>query len=197
MLTRTFWVLRKIVRFQVLSFDQVEKGHTSFSSVLKFNFYSWLQTQHSLCWLLYSIGLCVLYLLLSKSDSFNLSVAFVINLHFINDHISFILYSLKIVITHTKLLVAIMYLYWYKRSARLMSSLTHSRQSTLLIYLCVIIAFIKIYFSFSWIDVSYIELVELVLRVHLIFLMLFDKFLQYFCKILAYIQNLHPITFES
>ena len=33
----------KVVGFQGLSFDQVEKGHTSFSSAFKFNFHSSLQ----------------------------------------------------------------------------------------------------------------------------------------------------------
>ena len=33
----------KIVGFQELSLDQVEKGHTSLFSVFKFNFHSWLQ----------------------------------------------------------------------------------------------------------------------------------------------------------
>ena len=32
-----------IVGFQVLSFDQVEKGRTSLLSALKFNFHSWVQ----------------------------------------------------------------------------------------------------------------------------------------------------------
>ena len=39
----TFWVPIKIVGFQVLSLDQVEKGHTSLLSALKFDFHSWLQ----------------------------------------------------------------------------------------------------------------------------------------------------------
>ena len=33
----------KIVGFQELSFDQVEKGHTSLFSAFKFSFHSWLQ----------------------------------------------------------------------------------------------------------------------------------------------------------
>ena len=33
----------KIVRFEALSLDQVEKGHTSFLPAFKFNFHSWLQ----------------------------------------------------------------------------------------------------------------------------------------------------------
>ena len=42
-LTQTFLVPIKIVGFQVLSFEQVEKGHTSLLSGFKFNFHSWLQ----------------------------------------------------------------------------------------------------------------------------------------------------------
>ena len=33
----------KIVRFEAMSLDQVEKGHTSFLPAFKFNFHSWLQ----------------------------------------------------------------------------------------------------------------------------------------------------------
>ena len=42
-LTRTFCLSIKIAGFQELSFDQVEKGHTSLFSAFKFNFHSWLQ----------------------------------------------------------------------------------------------------------------------------------------------------------
>ena len=40
-LTRTFGLPIKIVGFQELLFDQVEKGHTSLFSAFKFNFHSW------------------------------------------------------------------------------------------------------------------------------------------------------------
>ena len=42
-LTRTFWVSIKINGFQVLSFDHVEKGHTSLLSAFNFSFHSRLQ----------------------------------------------------------------------------------------------------------------------------------------------------------
>ena len=42
-LTRTFWVPMKILESEVLSLDQVEKGHTSLLPAFKFNFHSWLQ----------------------------------------------------------------------------------------------------------------------------------------------------------
>ena len=42
-LTRTLYLPIKIAGFQKLSFDQVEKGHTSLFSVFKFNFHSWSQ----------------------------------------------------------------------------------------------------------------------------------------------------------
>ena len=43
MLTRTLLVSMKTEGCQVLSLNQVEKGHTSLLSALKFYFYSWLQ----------------------------------------------------------------------------------------------------------------------------------------------------------
>ena len=43
LLTRTLSLPIKIVGYQKLSFDQVEKGHTLLFSAFKFNFQSWLQ----------------------------------------------------------------------------------------------------------------------------------------------------------
>ena len=42
-LTQTFCVSIKIVGFQELLFDQVEKGHTSLLSMFRFNFHTLLQ----------------------------------------------------------------------------------------------------------------------------------------------------------
>ena len=43
LLMRTLSLPLKVVGYQKLSFDQVEKGHTLLFSAFKFNFQSWLQ----------------------------------------------------------------------------------------------------------------------------------------------------------
>ena len=54
-LTRIFWLSRKRAGCQVLSLDQVEKGHTSFLSAFRFSFHSWLQFNTELVFLVYII----------------------------------------------------------------------------------------------------------------------------------------------